>query len=45
MKAASELTLDAVPSVEDKVITMSTCTGDSSTRFVIQAKRLPEVYE
>ncbi|MGN0399792.1 MAG: class B sortase [Blautia sp.] len=45
MKADSELALDAVPSVEDKVITMSTCTGDSSTRFVIQAKRLSEVYE
>lgn len=40
MKAASELKLDAEPDVNDKVITMSTCTGDSKTRFVIQAKRL-----
>ena len=40
MKSASELQLDAEADKDDKVITMSTCTGNSSTRFVIQAKRL-----
>lgn len=42
MKSASELQLDAEADKDDKVITMSTCTGNSSTRFVIQAKRLEE---
>ena len=40
MKSASELQLAAEADKDDKVITMSTCTGNSSTRFVIQAKRL-----
>ena len=28
------------PTKEDKIVTLSTCTGNESTRFVVQGKRV-----
>lgn len=43
MKADSEIpTRDMEMDVKDKVITLSTCTGNSSTRYVVQGIRLKE---
>ena len=40
MKANSEIATQAEPKKFDKVMTLSTCTGDSSTRFVVQGIQL-----
>ena len=45
MRAASEFPVGTAPTKDDKIITLSTCTGNDATRFVIQARRLPEVYK
>ena len=45
MKSASEIENDVQVSQNDKIVTLSTCTGNDKTRFVVQAKRLPEVYK
>ncbi|MGI6069105.1 MAG: class B sortase [Blautia sp.] len=43
MKGNSEIqTRDMEMDVKDKVITLSTCTGNSSTRYVVQGVRLKE---
>lgn len=44
MKAESEIENNVELSEQDKIVTLSTCTGDTSTRFVVQGKRLPGVY-
>ena len=44
MKERSELAAAAEVTQDDKVITLSTCTASSDIRFVVQGKRLPEVY-
>ena len=44
MKSESEFAVGGDPVKEDKVVTLSTCTGNDATRFVVQAKRLPEEY-
>ncbi|MGI6095761.1 MAG: class B sortase [Lachnospiraceae bacterium] len=44
MKKLSEIEIATEVSQEDKVVTLSTCTGNSSVRFVVQGKRLPGVY-
>lgn len=36
-------TTPGVLSAEDKIVTLSTCTGNSATRFVVQGKRVNEV--
>ena len=44
MKENSEIeTRDMEVDVKDKVITLSTCTGNESTRYVVQAIRIDEV--
>ncbi len=45
MRDASEFPVGTAPTKDDKIITLSTCTGNDATRFVIQARRLPEVYK
>lgn len=45
MKGESDMELSAEPAAEDKIVTLSTCTGNDATRFVIQAKRLPGEYK
>lgn len=45
MKGASEIDNEVQVSQSDKIVTLSTCTGNDKTRFVVQAKRLPEVYK
>lgn len=40
MKASSEIATQAVPKKFDKVMTLSTCTGNSATRFVVQGIQL-----
>lgn len=45
MKSASDMELPAQAAAEDKIVTLSTCTGNDATRFVIQAKRLPGEYK
>ena len=44
MRDASEFPVGTAPTKDDKIITLSTCTGNDATRFVIQARRLPEVW-
>ena len=45
MRDASEFPVGTAPTKDDKIITLSTCTGNDATIFVIQARRLPEVYK
>ena len=45
MRDASEFEVGTEPTKDDKIVTLSTCTGNDATRFVIQARRLPEVYK
>ena len=40
MKAMSEVTAQAEPKKFDKIMTLSTCTGNSATRFVVQGIQL-----
>ena len=39
MKAQSLADFGVDVTKEDKIITLSTCTGNDATRFVVQAKR------
>ena len=39
MKAQSLVDFGVDVTKEDKIITLSTCTGNDATRFVVQAKR------
>ena len=42
----SEIRTDATASeanVKDKIVTLSTCTGNQATRFVVQGKRVNAV--
>ena len=42
----SEIRTDAAESeanVKDKIVTLSTCTGNQATRFVVQGKRVNAV--
>ncbi len=42
----SEIRIDATASeanVKDKIVTLSTCTGNQATRFVVQGKRVNAV--
>lgn len=41
MKQNSEITVDNVTvGIKDKIMTLSTCTGNDATRFVVQGKRM-----
>lgn len=44
MQSLSEIDTDVEVTQDDKIITLSTCTSNSSVRFVVQGKRLPGVY-
>ena len=39
MAKQSLVSFDVPVSKEDKIITLSTCTGNDATRFVVQARR------
>lgn len=39
MKAQSLVDFHIKPGMEDKIITLSTCTGDEATRFIVQARQ------
>lgn len=44
MQSMSEVSTQVQLTQDDKIVTLSTCTGNDATRFVVQGKRLPEVY-
>jgi len=44
MKSSSEVANEVEVTENDKIVTLSTCTGNDAYRFVVQGKRLPEVY-